>query len=171
MANYRVPLVLAALTISVPLSAQDRLQSSDLVRLHSVTAVLVSPDGRGARRLSEMSGTNSTNPIAAEGMTRFNDNRRPYIFVVDVASGAVKQLTEGTHSEHSIDWHGENDNDVPIAEAEQYHIGLRDVGTEAVMVRYPREGHGIRESKHIVDSIDRSIRWYEKHFPAGAPKS
>jgi dipeptidyl aminopeptidase/acylaminoacyl peptidase len=65
--------------------------------------------------------------------------------------------------------HGENDNDVPIAEAEQFYIGLKDVGTEAVMVRYPREGHGIRESKHVVDSIDRSIRWYEKHFPS--PKS
>src|SRR5205085_10392483 len=53
--------------------------------------------------------------------------------------------------------HGENDNDVPIAEAEQFYIALKDVGTEAVMVRYPREGHGIRESKHVVDSIDRSI--------------
>jgi dipeptidyl aminopeptidase/acylaminoacyl peptidase len=66
--------------------------------------------------------------------------------------------------------HGENDNDVPIEEAEQFYIGLHDVGTEAVMVRYPREGHGIRESKHVVDFIDRSIRWYEKHFPP-APKS
>jgi dipeptidyl aminopeptidase/acylaminoacyl peptidase len=65
--------------------------------------------------------------------------------------------------------HGENDNDVPIAEAEQFYIGLKDVGTEAVMVRYPREGHGIRESRHVVDSIDRSIRWYEKHF--SSPKS
>ena len=61
--------------------------------------------------------------------------------------------------------HGENDNDVPIAEAEQFYVALKDVGTEAVMVRYPREGHGIRESKHVVDSIDRSIKWYEKHFP------
>jgi dipeptidyl aminopeptidase/acylaminoacyl peptidase len=61
--------------------------------------------------------------------------------------------------------HGENDNDVPIAEAEQFYIALKDVGTEAVIVRYPREGHGIRESKHVVDSIDRSIEWYEKHFP------
>jgi dipeptidyl aminopeptidase/acylaminoacyl peptidase len=62
--------------------------------------------------------------------------------------------------------HGENDNDVPIAEAEQFYVALKDVGTEAVMVRYPREGHGVRESKHVVDSIDRSIAWYEKHFPA-----
>src|SRR5262249_19214456 len=60
--------------------------------------------------------------------------------------------------------HGENDNDVPIAEAEQYYIALRDVGTDAVMVRYPREGHGIREPKHVVDWIERSIRWYEKYF-------
>ena len=67
--------------------------------------------------------------------------------------------------------HGENDNDVPIAEAEQFYIALKDVGTEAVMVRYPREGHGIRESKHVVDQIDRSIRWNEKHFPPAPPKS
>jgi dipeptidyl aminopeptidase/acylaminoacyl peptidase len=60
--------------------------------------------------------------------------------------------------------HGENDNDVPIAEAEQFYVALKDVGTETIMVRYPREGHGIRESKHIVDWIDRSIRWYEGHF-------
>ena len=61
--------------------------------------------------------------------------------------------------------HGENDNDVPIAEAEQFYIALKDVGLETVMVRYPREGHGLREPKHQVDSIDRSIAWYEKHFP------
>jgi dipeptidyl aminopeptidase/acylaminoacyl peptidase len=67
--------------------------------------------------------------------------------------------------------HGESDNDVPIEEAEQFYVALHDVGTEAIMVRYPREGHGIRESKHIVDFIDRSIRWYEKHFPPAAPRS
>lgn len=61
--------------------------------------------------------------------------------------------------------HGENDNDVPIAEAEQFYIALKDVGVESVMVRYPREGHGLREPKHQVDSIDRGIAWYEKHFP------
>jgi dipeptidyl aminopeptidase/acylaminoacyl peptidase len=61
--------------------------------------------------------------------------------------------------------HGENDNDVPIAESEQYYIALKDAGVETVMVRYPREGHGLRETKHVVDSIDRSIQWYRKHFP------
>jgi dipeptidyl aminopeptidase/acylaminoacyl peptidase len=61
--------------------------------------------------------------------------------------------------------HGENDNDVPIAEAEQFFIALKDVGTETVFVRYAREGHGLSETKHVIDSIDRSIAWYEKHFP------
>jgi dipeptidyl aminopeptidase/acylaminoacyl peptidase len=61
--------------------------------------------------------------------------------------------------------HGENDADVPIAEAEQYYIALKDMGVETVFVRYPREGHGLRETQHIIDSIDRSIAWYEKHFP------
>jgi len=61
--------------------------------------------------------------------------------------------------------HGENDNDVPIAEAEQFFIALKDVGTEAVFVRYPREGHGLSETGHVIDSTDRSIAWYEKHFP------
>jgi dipeptidyl aminopeptidase/acylaminoacyl peptidase len=61
--------------------------------------------------------------------------------------------------------HGENDNDVPIAEAEQFFIALKDVGTEAVFVRYPREGHGLSETGHNIDSINRSIAWYEKHFP------
>jgi dipeptidyl aminopeptidase/acylaminoacyl peptidase len=60
--------------------------------------------------------------------------------------------------------HGENDPDVPIAEDEQLYIALKDVGVETVMVRYPREGHGLREAKHLVDSIDRSIAWYEAHF-------
>ena len=60
--------------------------------------------------------------------------------------------------------HGENDNDVPIAEAEQFYVALKDAGVETVMVRYPREGHGLRETAHVVDSIDRSIEWYKRHF-------
>jgi dipeptidyl aminopeptidase/acylaminoacyl peptidase len=61
--------------------------------------------------------------------------------------------------------HGENDNDVPIAEAEQFFVALKDVGVETVLVRYPREGHGLAETKHQIDSMDRSMAWYEKHFP------
>jgi dipeptidyl aminopeptidase/acylaminoacyl peptidase len=67
--------------------------------------------------------------------------------------------------------HGENDPDVPIAEAEQYFVALKDVGVDTVFVRYPREGHGIRESGHVVDSINRAIAWYEKYFPKTQPEN
>ena len=43
-------------------------------------------------------------PDAGEGMTRFNDNQRLHIFVVDIASKQVRQLTQGNFDEHSIDW-------------------------------------------------------------------
>ena len=76
---------------------------------------------------------------------------------------ALKHVA-GAHTPTLI-LHGENDNDVPIAEAEQFFIALKDVGTEAVFVRYPREGHGLAETKHQIDSMDRSIAWYEKRFP------
>ncbi|MGE5246248.1 MAG: prolyl oligopeptidase family serine peptidase [Betaproteobacteria bacterium] len=62
--------------------------------------------------------------------------------------------------------HGENDNDVPIAEAEQFYIALKDVGVETVMVRYPREGHGVRETRHVQDWLTRSMKWYDDHFGA-----
>ena len=39
-----------------------------------------------------------------EGNSHFNDNRRLHIFVVDLASAKVRQLTQGTGYEHSIDW-------------------------------------------------------------------
>src|SRR5213080_1361153 len=44
------------------------------------------------------------NPDAGEGMTRFNDNQRLHIFVVDVSTKQVHQLTQGNTDEHSIDW-------------------------------------------------------------------
>ena len=66
--------------------------------------------------------------------------------------------------------HGENDPDVPIAEAEQMYIALKDVGVETVFVRYPREGHGLREPKHQVDSMERAFAWYDRHFASPQPQ-
>ena len=43
-------------------------------------------------------------PDAGEGMTRFNDNQRLHIFVVDLATKQVRQLTQGDFDEHSVDW-------------------------------------------------------------------
>jgi Tol biopolymer transport system component len=37
-------------------------------------------------------------------MTRFNDNRRTHIFIADIETKRVGQLTDGDYYEHSIDW-------------------------------------------------------------------
>ncbi|MFY9907706.1 MAG: hypothetical protein WAK62_21310, partial [Terriglobales bacterium] len=43
-------------------------------------------------------------PDYGEGLTHFNDNQRLHIFVVDIATKKIRQLTQGNYDEHSIDW-------------------------------------------------------------------
>jgi dipeptidyl aminopeptidase/acylaminoacyl peptidase len=58
--------------------------------------------------------------------------------------------------------HGEQDNDVHITQAEEMYMALRRQGVEAVMVRYPREGHGLREPLHRLDQITRMLAWFDR---------
>ncbi len=55
-------------------------------------------------------------PDASEGLSHFNDNRRLHIFVVDLASKQVRQLTDGTCYEHSIDWSPRGDEIIFISD-------------------------------------------------------
>ena len=43
-------------------------------------------------------------PDADEGDSGLNDNKRLHLFLVDVGSGAITQLTTGNHYEHSVSW-------------------------------------------------------------------
>jgi len=157
-------------------------------------------------------------PDAGEGMTRFNDNKRLHIFVVDAASKQVKQLTNGGYDEHSIDWSPDGSklvfasNRDPITQTNgfkaaiptagianlisynymtyynQYeemgfgqflHQGnLMDVAWERSALKHIAAAHTptliihgendndvpIAEAEQL-DATDRSIAWYEKHFP------
>jgi dipeptidyl aminopeptidase/acylaminoacyl peptidase len=58
--------------------------------------------------------------------------------------------------------HGEQDNDVHITQAEEMYMALRRRGVETVMVRYPREGHGLREPLHRLDQITRMLAWFDR---------
>ncbi|MDX6557584.1 MAG: hypothetical protein QOF72_633 [Blastocatellia bacterium] len=58
--------------------------------------------------------------------------------------------------------HGEQDNDVHITQAEEMYMALRRRGVETVLVRYPREGHGLREPRHRVDSLERTLAWFDR---------
>ena len=58
--------------------------------------------------------------------------------------------------------HGEQDNDVHITQAEEMYMALRRRGVETVLVRYPREGHGLREPRHRVDTLQRTLAWFDR---------
>ncbi|HYX28652.1 MAG TPA: S9 family peptidase [Pyrinomonadaceae bacterium] len=60
--------------------------------------------------------------------------------------------------------HGEQDNDVPVTQAEEMYMALRRRGVDSVFVRYPREGHGLREPKHRVDALERTLEWFDKYL-------
>lgn len=59
--------------------------------------------------------------------------------------------------------HGENDNDVHITQAEEMFTALRRRGIAAELVRYPREGHGLREPKHRLDAAERTLAWFDRY--------
>lgn len=60
--------------------------------------------------------------------------------------------------------HGEKDMRVPIAQAEQYYTALKKLGAVVEFVRYPREGHGIREPNHVLDLVWRQLEWFDRHL-------
>ena len=60
--------------------------------------------------------------------------------------------------------HAEDDTRTPICTAELYHRILRKNGVDTRFVRYPREGHELSRSgepAHIVDRIERIVRWFD----------
>jgi dipeptidyl aminopeptidase/acylaminoacyl peptidase len=59
---------------------------------------------------------------------------------------------------------GDADTTDPIGQSEELYRGLKHYGVEAEMVIYPREPHGLREEKHLVDRLNRIVTWYEAHL-------
>jgi dipeptidyl aminopeptidase/acylaminoacyl peptidase len=58
--------------------------------------------------------------------------------------------------------HCEQDNDAHITQAEEMYTALRRRGIESTFVRYPREGHGLREPKHQLDAAERTLAWMDR---------
>ena len=60
--------------------------------------------------------------------------------------------------------HGELDHDVHITQAEEMYMALKRRGVDTVLVRYPREGHGLREPQHRVDALERTLAWFDRYL-------
>jgi len=59
--------------------------------------------------------------------------------------------------------HGEEDLRVPIPQAEQYYRTLKKMGKTVEFLRFPREGHGIREPRHRLFLDEEQNKWFEKY--------
>jgi hypothetical protein len=49
-------------------------------------------------------------------------------------------------------FHGDHDNMIPISQARGYFRALRHYNVPSSLVVFPREGHGVRETAHRIDS-------------------
>jgi dipeptidyl aminopeptidase/acylaminoacyl peptidase len=67
-------------------------------------------------------------------------------------------------------FHGELDRCVPVSQALELYNGLvREDRTEVELVIYAREGHTIRERKHLIDFWARARAWFARHVARVAP--
>ena len=64
--------------------------------------------------------------------------------------------------------HGESDVRVPISQGYELYNALKRRGVVVEMVTYPRQPHGVREPRLILDLGVRNLAWMEKYVK-GAP--
>jgi dipeptidyl aminopeptidase/acylaminoacyl peptidase len=62
---------------------------------------------------------------------------------------------------------GEDDTTDPIGQSQQFYRGLKRYGVDADLVLYPREPHGLREEKHLIDRLTRILAWYDTYLTPG----
>ncbi len=59
---------------------------------------------------------------------------------------------------------GEADTTDPLGQSQELYRGLKHYGVESELVLYPREPHGLREEKHLLDRLNRILAWYDAHM-------
>ena len=63
--------------------------------------------------------------------------------------------------------HAEEDWRCPIEQAEQFFVGLKMMGVETELVRFPGENHELSRSgspNHRIERLNHIVRWFEKHL-------
>ena len=62
--------------------------------------------------------------------------------------------------------HGEEDARVPITQGEEYFRALKKMGNDVEFLRFPREGHGIREPRHRIYLDPEQAKWFDRWIKA-----
>ncbi len=59
---------------------------------------------------------------------------------------------------------GENDIRVPKGQAQEVHEILKAKGNVVETIYYPAEGHGFRKKENQLDSLKRTVEWFDKYL-------
>jgi len=60
--------------------------------------------------------------------------------------------------------HGQVDTRVPIAQAQEFYMALKERKVPVEFVVYPRENHGFTEPRHQMDRVQRYVRFFAKYL-------
>ena len=60
--------------------------------------------------------------------------------------------------------HGQADTRVPLAQAQEFYMALKDMKVPVEFVVYPREGHGFTEPRHQMDRVRRYVWFFSKYL-------
>ena len=52
----------------------------------------------------------------------------------------------------------------PLGQSQALYRALKRYRVETELVVYPREGHELKEEKHLVDRLNRIVGWFDKHL-------
>jgi dipeptidyl aminopeptidase/acylaminoacyl peptidase len=66
--------------------------------------------------------------------------------------------------------HGQQDQRVPIGQAQELYMGLKKNEIPVTLVFYPREGHGLGEPRHQLDKMTREYSFFAKAVLGIEPK-
>ena len=62
--------------------------------------------------------------------------------------------------------HGQVDTRVPIAQAQEFYMALKEMKVPVEFVVYPREPHGFTEPRHQMDRVRRYVKFFAKYLNA-----
>jgi dipeptidyl aminopeptidase/acylaminoacyl peptidase len=62
--------------------------------------------------------------------------------------------------------HGQVDTRVPIAQAQEFYMALKEMNVPVEFVVYPRENHGFTEPRHQMDRVRRYVKFFSKYLNA-----
>ena len=60
--------------------------------------------------------------------------------------------------------HGQVDTRVPLAQAQEFYMALKERNVPVEFVVYPRENHGFTEPRHQMDRVQRYVRFFAKYL-------